>query len=200
MDINERLKHAREEIAGFKSATAAAKALGIPYPTYAGHENGAKGAFRREDAVRYAKFFRVSLEWLLTGAGDPRKGKVPVVGYVGAGAEVFPIDDYPKGRGMEQVESPPGAPRDVVAVAIRGESMHPLGDGWLLFYRRDQDGVPDDCVNRLCVVQVHAGPTLVKTLKNGQKPRLWTLESWNAPTRENVRLTWAARVIHITPR
>lgn len=199
MNINDRLKRARE-IAGHKSAAAAAKALGVRYPTYAGHENGAKGAFRREDAVRYAKAFRVSLEWLLTGAGEPRRGKVPVVGYVGAGAEVFPEDAHPKGQGFELVEAPPGAPKDVVAVSIRGESMHPLESGWLLFYRRDQDGVPDDCVNRLCVVKVTDGPTLVKTLKRGQKARLWTLESWNAPTRDNVRLDWAARVINITPR
>jgi hypothetical protein len=35
-----------------------------------GHENGSRG-FKKE-AERYAKFFRVSFEWLMTGRGEAR--------------------------------------------------------------------------------------------------------------------------------
>ena len=197
MEIHERLKKARE-LAGFKKAAEAARAMGIPYPTYAGHENGARGAFKIEDAVRYAKKFKVSLEWLLTGHGDHgRVRTVPVVGYVGAGAEVFPEDV--EGQ-SDRVDPPAGADTDCVALLIRGESMHPIGDGWLIFYKRDQEGVPDECIGKLCVVKVHDGPTLLKELRRGKSSKLWTLHSWNAPARENVRLDWAARVIDIRPR
>src|SRR5690242_15225129 len=94
-----RLKAARVD-ARFETATDAARAMGISPPTYLGHENGTTG-IRRDAAIRYARFFRVSLEWLLTGKGNKNlvKVQVPVVGYIGAGAEVHTIDDHPKGEG-----------------------------------------------------------------------------------------------------
>lgn len=65
----ERLQRARE-LAGYENATDAADAMGVPRPTYLGHENGSRGF--KGTAERYAKFFRVSFEWLMTGAGEPR--------------------------------------------------------------------------------------------------------------------------------
>ncbi len=62
----ERLKLAREK--RFPDATDAAKALGLPPPTYLAHENGSRGF--RQSADRYADFFNVNLEWLLTGRGQ----------------------------------------------------------------------------------------------------------------------------------
>jgi SOS-response transcriptional repressor LexA len=61
----ERLKRARQD-AGFRYAADAARALGIPYPTYAGHENGSR-KFEADEASVYARKFKVSVEWLLTG-------------------------------------------------------------------------------------------------------------------------------------
>lgn len=66
---HERLQRARE-LAGYTEGTDAAKAMGVPVPTYLGHENGSRGLQRA--GQRYAKFFRVSYEWLMTGAGEPR--------------------------------------------------------------------------------------------------------------------------------
>ncbi len=42
MELHERLVAARKQ-AGFDSAADAAAALGVPYGTYAGHENGSSG-------------------------------------------------------------------------------------------------------------------------------------------------------------
>lgn len=171
----------------------------MPYATYAGHENGSKAGFRNDDAQVYARRFKVDLTWLLTGRGamEP-KGKAPIVGYCGAGAEILPIDDHAMGSGFDDINL--ALPDDSVAVVIRGDSQHPLRDGWLILYTRAQDGVPDYCINQLCIVQVHEGPTLLKTVRRGSKPKLWNLESWNAPLRENVRLNWAAPVLAIHPR
>lgn len=196
-----RLQMARKA-AGFSGPGEAAAALGARSKfTYTQHENGRRG-FPVDKALQYARRFGVRLEWLLRGTGPMKDNLlVPVVGYVGAGAEVFPEDAHPKGQGLDMVDAPPDGATDCVAVKIRGDSMYPLGDGWLIFYRRHQEGVPDDCLNKLCIVRVHDdGPTLLKTLKRGRAPKLWTLESWNAPARENVRLDWAARVLDIRPR
>lgn len=66
-EIGERLRAARES-AGYDSAAAAARALGVPYPTYAGHENGNRGL--RGKLEGYARRFAVSTDWLLTGRGQ----------------------------------------------------------------------------------------------------------------------------------
>lgn len=61
-----RLQRAREA-AGLPSARAAAERFGWNYDTYAQHENGTRGITRSAD--RYAKAFKVSKAWLLTGEG-----------------------------------------------------------------------------------------------------------------------------------
>lgn len=67
MELHERLVTARKQ-AGYQSAAEAAEALGIPYPTYAGHENGSSG-FRADKGELYARRFKVRFEWLMRGAG-----------------------------------------------------------------------------------------------------------------------------------
>lgn len=61
-----RLQKAREA-RGFGSAADAAKFFGWKYDSYIQHENGTRGLTRSAD--RYAKAFRVSEAWLLTGEG-----------------------------------------------------------------------------------------------------------------------------------
>src|ERR1700760_1193989 len=68
---HQRLRFAREQ-AGFARASDAARAMGVEEPTYLGHENGSRGLSRA--GPRYAKFFRVSLDWLLAGRGEFRLG------------------------------------------------------------------------------------------------------------------------------
>ncbi len=126
---------------------------------------------------------------------------VAVVGYVGAGQEVFSYDDHALGGGLEEVSAPEGVGEaSIVAMRVRGDSMHPMRDGWLLFYRREDHGVSDDCLNRLCIVKVaDEGPILVKELRRGYRANHFVLSSWNAPPIEDVRLDWAAPVLSIRP-
>lgn len=71
MELHERLMAARQA-AGYETATDAARSLGVPYPTYAGHENGSSG-FKAKTAAVYARKFSVSFEWLLRGTGNMTK-------------------------------------------------------------------------------------------------------------------------------
>jgi hypothetical protein len=74
----ERLKLARSR--HFRSARAAAAALGVPPATYGAHERAesSKGRdYGPDEAQRYGRYFRVSPEWLLTGQTlMPRYGQV----------------------------------------------------------------------------------------------------------------------------
>lgn len=135
----------------------------------------------------------------------PIERKTKVVGEVGAGANVFPFDDHANGAALEEVERPLGAdlPDDIVAVRIKGDSMEPQFEaGWLLFYSRDQDGVPPDCINEICVVKLLDDSMMVKKVKPGSKPGLYHLFSKN-PAHEpliNQKLQWAAKVLSVRPR
>ena len=192
-EMHERLIWARKE-AGYESAREAADALGIKEPTYMGHENGFRGF--KSSAETYARKFRVNLEWLLTGRGNPRKGRpvtTKAVGYVGAGAEILPFDDHSPGT-LEEVEIPPGVSEDAAVVIVRGDSMYPryLENELLLYVRRMDD--PREHVGKECVVALADGRMLVKTLRRAANG-LFNLESWNAPPIEAVAIQWAAPVV-----
>lgn len=127
--------------------------------------------------------------------------RVPIVGKVGAGAQVESIDDFPLGEAPKYGRCPAGLdPRYTVAVEVVGDSMLPIDEGWLLFYTRNYDGVPTECLGKLCVVQLDDnGPRYVKRLKQGQNPALFNLYSTNAREIENVPLAWAAPVLDARP-
>lgn len=63
-----RLKRARE-LAGFGTATDAARRFGWIEPTYRSHENGARD-FKIDQAKIYADSFGVSVDWLFYGRGQ----------------------------------------------------------------------------------------------------------------------------------
>jgi hypothetical protein len=67
-----RLKMARER-AGFRKAVHAAEHLGVPVPTYQGHENGNR-EFGREQCLQYASALSVNPGWLMFG---PEGGTAP---------------------------------------------------------------------------------------------------------------------------
>lgn len=176
---------------GIKSGREAAARFGWSYDTYAQHENGTRGITRAAD--RYAKAYRVSKGWLLTGEGDPRQKNIAqVVGYIGAGAQVFPIDSDGDDGMLDEVELDFPMPEGTVAAIVRGDSMLPVfEEGDLIGYFRDASD-PHAVLGRQCVVKVVDGPIYLKTVKRGSTPGLFTLSSFNARDIEDVGLEWAA--------
>jgi transcriptional regulator with XRE-family HTH domain len=174
-----------------------ARELGVSRVAVTQWEGGEMPDARRWPTL--VNILRIGLDNLILGevSAEP----VPVVGYVGAGAEVFLVDDLATGQRIDDAPPFPGQKGPAVAVRVRGDSMLPqIEDGWTLYYAADQSaGVVPDAVNRLSVVQVHDGPMLVKKLEPGRKKNLWRLVSFNASPRDDVRLDWAARVLAIVP-
>jgi phage repressor protein C with HTH and peptisase S24 domain len=99
---HQRLRYAREE-AGYESATAAAQAIGVDVPTYLGHENGSRGLSRA--ASRYATFFNVSLDWLLDGRGEAKRGNARTAPASSRAASP-PREPAPRRRGDGEVVGP----------------------------------------------------------------------------------------------
>jgi len=196
--LGRRIRRLRETLG--QTQTAFGKRFRVDQSTVARWENGHMP--KEAHIARLAALAgQHPAEFVYGPPGEAPHRAAPVVGYVGAGQQVFPVDDHALGAGMDEVEAPAETgSRPVVAVRVRGDSMHPMKDGWLLFYSREQDGVAEDCVGRLCVVQVaEDGPLLVKELRRGYAPGTWTLLSWSAAPIEDARVAWAAPVLSIRP-
>ncbi len=205
----ERLRIARERL--FKSARVAAKALDIAFSTYWQHERAELPGGREygpNEANLYAMRFRVTPEWLLTGRGKgigvtdpivpPDALKVPVVGYVGAGAEVH---FYALVRGeLDEVDLPKGAPESTVAVEIRGESLGSIFNRWLVYYDSVHRPVTPELIGELCVVGLEDGRILVKQIQRGRSNGLFNLVSLTDKPIEDVPVEWAAKINNISPR
>jgi hypothetical protein len=139
--------------------------------------------------------------------------KVPIVGEVGAGGEVYPIDDMPllphqvetvdeDYVNCEWVEAPPGIyPNGVVALRVKGNSMLPfMPPGTIVYYaERFDGGAPDHCLSSLCVVQMRDERTLLKMVRKGQTHGKFDLVSYNMETITDVELAWCAPVVFIKP-
>lgn len=192
----ERLAEARKR-AGYKTGSDAARAFGWPVSTYLGHENGDRIP-RIDAAKRYSRAFRVPWTWILDGGELPEdyRPTLPLVGYVGAGAEVIPFDDHAMGAGLDEIEAPPGAPADAVAVKVRGESMWPVfHDGDTIVFDERRSGLDLVAyVGRECIIRLEDGRTFIKMLTRGSAEGFWTLISYNAPPVTDVAVEWAAKV------
>ena len=209
----ERLRIAREKF--FKSARVAAKALGMPVSTYGAHERAEDPGGRDygpDEAKRYGRRFRVTPEWLLTGRKvgptddpggidipeEPTAPKVPVAGYVGAGAEAH---FYAVAQGdLDEVEAPEGSSKQTVAVEIRGDSLGTFFDRWLVFYDDIRSPITPDLIGKLCVVELDDGRVLIKKVQRSRVHGLFNLVSQNEPPIVDATIEWAARVKSMMPR
>lgn len=198
MSMGKRLLWARES-AGYSNAVKAAKALGMPYGTYSGHENSGRG-IPRDKILIYAQKFKVSAEWLLTGIGSPTRQTCPIVGIAGAGPDGSVLFSEVQGE-LGDAPMPPGGNERTVAVEVRGDSMRGIANsGWLVYYDERRDPPTEDLLGGLCVVGLKNGHVLVKFLIRGRGKGLFDLESVGAPTLRDEPVDWAAAVIAIVPR
>lgn len=173
--------------------------IGATQATVARWEGGS--APKHDALVRLAQLANVTVEeFLSTAMRADGTGDVQIVGYVGAGAAIYPFDDMAHGDGFGTVERPPFVRGKAVAVEVRGDSLIPVAeDGWRLIYAGEQTILEDEVLNCLCVVKLVDGRTLVKRVIRGSKPRRYHLVSTNAPLIEDAEIEWAAKVKAIIP-
>lgn len=165
--------------------------LSIPYSTYADYENDNRTP-GRENAISLGRLYKVPWSWILEGPpGPPPSGRdepnVPLVkGLIGAGPEVELSDDL-----NDPIEMPPPS---AIGVTVRGNSMYPrYMDGEKLLYLPEQRAA-SDLIGQECAVKIRDGGVMVKIIRRGSRKNLFTLESWNAPPIEDVRIEWASPI------
>lgn len=113
---------------------------------------------------------------------------------VGAGAEIFTIDDHAKGAGLDEVEPPVGGgTSSMVALIVRGNSMEPaFSDGDTIFYDQIFESDFSHLVGKHCVIRLADGRTFLKRLykSNGS----YLMHSHNAEPMVTQEIAWVAKV------
>ncbi|RCL01834.1 MAG: putative transcriptional regulator [Candidatus Tokpelaia sp. JSC189] len=205
--ISSRLKFSRKN-AGFSSVRDAAEALDVKYPTYAGHENGTRGMSRNALEL-YARRFKISLDWLLTGKGDmkPRLiGKdlistVSLMGYIGAGGEILPEFGQISENGIEQIEVPFPLLGDMIAFEVQGDSMLPVyEEGNVLICYKEQMRSIECFYGKKAAVKTIDGQRYVKQIMRSYQDGKVNLISWNSTPIENVELEWIGEIFAIVTK
>jgi hypothetical protein len=193
-----RLRQARQD--RFDTAAAAAEAFGWKRFTYTSNENG-NAPFSYRKAKEYAVAFGVRPEWLYEADGPMKasEGLTRIVGRVGADPEGVVL--FAQGQsGNDLVPIPPGGSDQAVALQVAGRSMPGFADDGALIYFEDQRTPPSpDMLGHVVVAELDTDEVLIKRLLRGSKRGRYNLESFDGPTRENVKIRWAAHITAIIP-
>lgn len=197
MGIGDRISAARK--AAGVSQGKLGELVGASQTTLSSWERG-RTEPTREDVQRIAAALGVPVASLEVGdqTYDRVRRTVPLVGYVGAGAVAH---YYASGDGaLDQVEAPEDATEKTVAAEIRGESMGPLLERWLVFWDEVRNPVTADLLGHICVVGLPDDRILVKQLKQASAPGRFHLISNNEAPMLDVEVMWAAKVKGMRPR
>lgn len=187
----ERLKSARKSVG--LTQEQAAELMGLSLGGYRKLESGER-EFDLDYINRAARAFNVPRQYFL---GEELQ--VPLVGYVRAGATAhfYSTADNPD----ERVPSFDGATEATVAVEVRGESLGPFFDRWLIYYDDVRSPVTPDLFGELCVVGLPDDRVLVKQIQPSKSPGLYHLYSNTLePPITDVAIDWAAKVKNLARR
>jgi transcriptional regulator with XRE-family HTH domain len=173
----------------------AAAAFGTTRSQYVKLEGGSR---RLNDKwiERAAEAYGVDAGDIVTGT---RRFVIPIAGFVSAGSE---MTLYANGQGNHgEVDAPEGSSEKTIAVEIRGESLGPFFNGWLVFFDDVRSPVTDDIIGKLCVVGLHDGRVLIKRLVRSRGAAdLFHLYGQFGDPILDVAVAWAAQVKSVMPR
>lgn len=124
---------------------------------------------------------------------------IPLLGYIGAGAEIMSDFEQVGNDGLETIEVPFPLPDDMVAFQVRGDSMMPVyRDGYVLIVYREQKRPLDSFYGEEAAVKLNDGRRFIKTIMRSIDGV--SLMSWNAAPIENVQLDWVGEIFAVLPK
>ncbi len=158
-------------------------------------KNNDRRGITTETLVALAPVLQTTAAWLLEGAGEPSPGNlVPVVGRIGAGAEIQPEFEQIPPEGLYEIEVPFPIPTDAIAFQVEGDSMWPRYDpGDVIICWRQGTNV-DEVIGWEAAVRTADGKRYLKRIQRGAATGTFDLESHNAAPIRNVRIEWAAEI------
>jgi SOS-response transcriptional repressor LexA len=201
-DILDRI-HKRLEATGLPAATASAKAglskdaiRNIERAVEQGKEAGAS----TQTILKLAPVLGTTAGWLIEGIGREEEVEIPIMGFLGAGAEIMPEYEQVPPEGLDHVTLPFPIPSDMIAFEVRGDSMLPAyKSGHVIIVYRDQKRNIEAFYGEEAAVRTSDGRRYIKTIMRGSKGRV-NLLSWNAAPIEDVKLEWIGEIFAVLPR
>ncbi|WP_245463136.1 XRE family transcriptional regulator [Mesorhizobium sp. M2A.F.Ca.ET.043.02.1.1] len=125
--------------------------------------------------------------------------EIPLMGYLGAGAEVEPDFEQVPPEGLDQVSIPFPLPDEMIAFKVRGVSMLPVfKDGTIIVVYRDQKKPLESFYGEEAAVRTSDGRRFIKTIMRGSGGGV-NLISWNAAPIEEVSVDWIGEIFAVLP-
>lgn len=136
----------------------------------------------------------------IAGIEPEGRRSIPIMGFIGAGAEIEPEYESIPVDGLEQVELPLRLDDDVIGFEVQGDSMLPTYDaGTVVVVYRDKGVATSSLLGDVVALLTADGKRYLKRLMPGSKPHLYTLESSNARPITGARIVWASEIVAIIP-
>jgi len=126
---------------------------------------------------------------------------IPIMGFLGAGAEVEPDYEQIPPEGLDTIEIPFTVPADMIAFKVIGTSMMPgYRPDAIVVVHREQRRPLESFYGLEAAVRTSDGRRFVKTINRGSIPGTVNLISWNdLQPIENVRLEWIGEIFAVLP-
>lgn len=140
---------------------------------------GKKQSFRSDKAEQLARALQFDPQDFAAMIATPVPSPtVPIMGYLGAGAEVEPEFEQVPPEGLDQVDLPFPVPDDMIAFKVKGTSMLPVykPDHIIIVYREQRKPL-ESFYGLEAAVRTDKGRRYVKTIERGVGGTF--LRSWN---------------------
>lgn len=186
-----RIKELREERDLTIEQVAESTGLSVSYVSRL--ENGARN-LSVKNLNLFAHAFQVQAEELLAKPEGKARTIVPVMGRIGAGAEITPEEEQVPPEGLYEIETMFPIPEDAIAFEVIGDSMWPRYDDGDIVICWRQGVIPDEVLGWEAAVKTSEGNRFLKRVVRGSEKGTYDLESHNASPIRGVRLEWVASI------
>lgn len=152
-----------------------------------------------ENFMALAKVVGKPVSYLI-GESEIENSIVPLMGFIGAGAEIMPEFEQVPPEGLDQIQVPFLLPAPMIALQVRGDSMLPVyKDGHIIIVYAEQKRPVHAFYGEDAAVRTSDGRRFLKTIVRGVGNAV-TLMSFNAAPIENVQLEWIGEIFATLPK
>lgn len=189
---------AQLEVAGRGAKQALADHLGFTRPDAITRilntdPNKESRAIKASELVKMREFFESA-----EVSKPAHRNSVPLMGHIGAGAEIDPEFEQVPPEGLEQIDVPFELPGEMIAFRVRGDSMLPRYDeDDVVVVWKDQKRGTDSFLGEEVAVRTRGGRRYLKTLMKSDGD--YNLISFNAKPIQGVTIEWIGE-IYVTVR
>lgn len=177
---------------------------GISEGTLRNFLSGQNGAMGSDTVELLARAIHISVGELL---GGPKNIKIPILYKIGAGAQVYPIDDHAPGASLDEIDLPDNVPYSptLCGFRIEGDSQAPmLFDGYIVLAKeRVYGGKCEELTSKTPhIVQIRDGACMLKLIRRGYSKDKYNLRSYNPDAKDidDIEIEWYAKIEAIIPK